>query len=576
MPTGSTRARWVSGRRAGRLVRTAGACLAAAAVFLLSAAGPASAEFAYVSVWWSNAVVPVDLSTGEAASPIPVGGAPEGITISPDGDTALVPNFQSHEVTPIDLRTRTVGPPIEVEHPWEVAITPDGGSAYVTSTSTESVLPIDLAAGTTGTPIAVGESPSAIAITPDGESAYVADYSNGSVTAIDLATGTPAANIPVGDNPIAIAIAPDGGTAYVLNRTVGEIVPIDLDDNLPGVSISLGGPAYAIAIAPDGETAYVAMEGDDSILPIELPAGAVGAPIAVGKTPAAIAIAPDGETAYVANANSDYITRIDLASGATAPIPVGTRPIGIAIPPLQSPHASFTAAVAPAGQPTRFDASASTAGDATPAAYEWEFGDGASLTTRTPVVQHTYARSGAHTATLSVRNACAPGAIFTGPISFTGQTAFCNGPTTDRASHQVAIPAVPPAARCPRLVATPRGYTPATRVKGGQVPGVRARILVNAPVKLQVKATLAFRRKHSSRRIALGRHTLDNSGARNLRLPLPRDLRRRLPLGTRVKLTLTITADAGCGAKQSSRQTIRTRVVKVLVPRSGVPAAHQG
>ena len=55
---------------------------------------------------------------------------------------------------------------------------------------------------------------------------------------------------------------------------------------------------------------------------------------------------------------------------------MGTSPLGISITPDQAPSADFTAAPAPSGSTTTFDASASTAHFGTIANYAWNFGDG--------------------------------------------------------------------------------------------------------------------------------------------------------------------------------------------------------
>lgn len=569
MAAGAIAAKRTGKRRAGGVAWIACACLAAAAM-LLSLAPQAVARTAFVTNHNGDEVVPLDLATGAVGLPIPVGDSPLAIAITPDGEIALVGSRDAGEVTPIDLATGVAGTPIAIESPRAIAITPDGQTALVGSEGSSEVTPVDLASGASGSPVAVGIGPVAIAITPDGESAYVANYSSDSVTPIDLTTGTAAAEIPVGEAPIAIQIAPDGGTAYVLLRNAGEIVPIDLESDLPGVPIDVGPGVYAIAISPDGAMAYVAMEATNAVTPVDLGTGTAEAPIPVGVTPAAIAISPDGETAYTANANGDDVTPIDLASGtAGASIAVGPRPLGIAIPPIQSPRAIFAVTPAPAGQPTRFDASASTAEGALPIAYEWDFGDGGTLTTTAPIAEHAYARPGAYAASLTVANECAPNAIFGGTAVFTGQTAYCNGPVTDRASHPVQVPEPSARADCPQVDAAPRNFRPARRVEGRRVPGVRAQIVVSSPAQLRIGAKLSFRRNGRSRVAAFGHHTLGNAGARNLRLPLPRALRRELPLGTRVRLTLTIDSATGCGPAQRSRRTIRTRVVNVLAARRG-------
>ena len=114
-------------------------------------------------------VIPISTITNRPGTPIPVGRAPRGIAITPDGKTAYVVNFGSNTVTPISVGTNRPGTPIPVGRwPWVIAITPDGKTVYVVNRTSGTVTPISTATNTAGPPIPVGRLPYAIAITPDG------------------------------------------------------------------------------------------------------------------------------------------------------------------------------------------------------------------------------------------------------------------------------------------------------------------------------------------------------------------------------------------------------------------------
>ena len=122
--------------------------------------------------------------------------------------TAYVANYGSSTVTPISIRTNTVGPAIPVgSGPFAIAITPDGRTAYVVNDGDPgTVTPISIRTNTAGPAIPTGGYPVAIAITPDGRTAYVANYGSGTVTPISTRTNTAGPAIPVGQYPWAIAI----------------------------------------------------------------------------------------------------------------------------------------------------------------------------------------------------------------------------------------------------------------------------------------------------------------------------------------------------------------------------------
>jgi hypothetical protein len=105
-------------------------------------------------------------------------------------------------------------------------------------------------------------------------------------------------------------------------------------------------------------------------------------------------------------------------------------------------------------------------------------------------------------------------------------------------------------------------YTPVAKESVPKlVPGVRAKITAAAPARLQITATLAYKLKGEPKTTGLGVHTIDYPSTRNLRLALPAKLRKKLPLGTKVKLKLTILGAAGCDSP--SEPSVPTRVVKL-------------
>jgi YVTN family beta-propeller protein len=418
---------------------------------------------AYVANPVDNTVTPINTATNTPGTPITAKNFPDAIAITPNGTTAYVVT-EDNTVTPINTATNTPGTPgtpIMVKGaPNTIAITPNGTTAYVVTVN--SVTPIDLATNTAEAPITVALTPSAIAITPNGATAYVSDPSDNAVTPIDLATNTPGTPITVGSNPSEIAITPNGTTAYVSNAggNIGTVTPIDLATNTAGPPITVGALPDAIAITPNGTTAYVVNEGQvpnspGTVTPIDTATNTPGTPITVGNTPGGIAITPNGATAYVTNfgcaisrfmptcppptPDDNSVTPIDTATNtAGTPISVGKNPTDIAITPDQAPVAHLSVTPAEAGQPTGFDASASTVAFGTITTFAWDFGDGSTATTSTPTTTHTYATPGPYTATVTETDS---NGTSTTQV-FTGQTMSNNGGPSAVASQNFTV--VPP------------------------------------------------------------------------------------------------------------------------------------
>src|SRR5947208_3548711 len=93
-----------------------------------------SSQFTVYVTDFDGGMVPIDVATNTAGTPINVGVNPVRVAITPDGATAYVANRGSGTVTPIDVATNTPGTPINVgAEAYDVAITPDGATAYVTN-----------------------------------------------------------------------------------------------------------------------------------------------------------------------------------------------------------------------------------------------------------------------------------------------------------------------------------------------------------------------------------------------------------------------------------------------------------
>ncbi len=375
---------------------------------------------AYVSNYGDNSVTPIDLSTNTVGAPVTVGTRPTAVAVTPDGQTAYVVNSGSNTVTPINVDTNIHESPIGVgSDPQGIAIAPDGETAYVTDSGSNTLTPINLATNAAEPSIVVGPAPTGIAITPDGRTAYVVTNPTYgyNVTPVNLTTDTTGTPIPIDalGGQGGIAITPDGKSLYIIASSP-EVSTINTTTNTVGTPISFS-PSFelgvSIAISPDGKAAYAAGPFL-GIIPIDVAISTAAPYIATPGGAFGIAVSPDSKTEYVTEEFSGDVRPLDTATGTLGPAiplipgssdPSDIEPFGIAITPDQAPTASWKLSLPPAPNlPVFFDASASSSPVGSIASYTWNFGDGTSQTTTSPLTSHAYVSAGTYSVKLTVTN----------------------------------------------------------------------------------------------------------------------------------------------------------------------------
>ena len=166
---------------------------------------------ALVADMGTDTMTPISTSTDKAGTPIhlPHGSMPFEIAVTPDDSTAYVAALAG-ALYPIDLATGHVGRRIAIAGaPNGLTITPDGHTAYVTGggyipcanlpRGTGAVTPVDLRDDTPEHSFALPSTTSAPALTPDGKTLYVLETGPSSEdVGVAVATNQPGAAFDVG------------------------------------------------------------------------------------------------------------------------------------------------------------------------------------------------------------------------------------------------------------------------------------------------------------------------------------------------------------------------------------------
>jgi YVTN family beta-propeller protein len=309
----------------------------ACVVLLSSAAGslPAFAQNAFITNAADNTVSIIDVPSGTVIGAVPVGSAPQGVAVAPNGTTAYVTNLFGPSVSVIDAArfpqvvTATIATP--GKFPPGVALSPDGTRAYVTNglTSAPAVSVINTATNKVIAKVPLKGTPAGVAVTPNGAQVYVPNgTTSGQVAVIATATNKVLRSIPVGQSPDGIAITPNGAKAYVTQALAkGSVTVLNVATGAMTGSITVGSHPVGVAVTPNGAKAYVANNAGNTVSVIETATDKVSATIAVGQGPFGISFTHDGTKAYVANKIDNTVSEIDVANNTVvATIAVGQAP----------------------------------------------------------------------------------------------------------------------------------------------------------------------------------------------------------------------------------------------------------
>ncbi len=451
------------------------ALIATLALALSSAAVAHAERSLYVSNFGSDqlsgfAVAPDGSLTPLPGLPLGTADGPGGVAMTPDGQRLYVASrlgggaVNGFDVAADGTLTPIPGSPFAASAVDDLVISSDGSSLYLAGALIDGIYGFRIAADGSltpvpGSPFLDGETSTALALSPDGSHLFITNIDAGEVAAFAVAAdgGLTAAGPPqaTGDQPTGIAVTPDGKRLYVASHGSNAIAGFEIaaDGSLsphPGSPFAANFGPQGIAITPAGRRLYASsfffgifafgIGVDGTLSPV------FGSPFAADlDQPLGLAAGTSENQLYMAGSESDDVAAFGLApDGAPmligAPVPTGGSGPGLnslAVTPNQGPVAALEASP-PTGGAVSFDAGGSLDPDRTIARYDWDFGDGATLSTAGPTVSHTYP-AGTYTATVTVTDdeGCSARPIYT------GRSALCNASPQATAGRQVTVAASP-------------------------------------------------------------------------------------------------------------------------------------
>ncbi|MDF2433866.1 MAG: hypothetical protein JWP44_3497 [Mucilaginibacter sp.] len=294
---------------------------------------PVSEGFAYIANGGMGNISVINVATNMVVATITPKGDPFAVCISPDGSRAYVGCAGgSNTIAVINTQTNQIVNTITVNTNGEntgITISPDGATLYVADYQLNNISVVNIATSAVVAVIPVGQYPYAIAISPDGSNVYVAFTYSNYVSVISTATKTVTTNITVGMAPRDIAVSRDGSKVYVPVSNTKNIAVIDPTTNSVIAEIPTGANPGVIALSPGGTMAYVST-GSNFVSVINTTTKAIIATITIDSYPNAICVSPDGHFVYVTNSGTNSVSVINTSTNTViATVKVGTTPISL-------------------------------------------------------------------------------------------------------------------------------------------------------------------------------------------------------------------------------------------------------
>ena len=288
---------------------------------------------------------------------IPVGSAPVGIVVTPDGATAYVADSGGQELTVVATATDTVGGTVPVGlGPADLAVSPDGARLYVSRPAAGVVGVVGTASGTTTATITGFSTPRSLALSPDGTALYVADAGGTTVAVVNTATATVTAAVAVGNAPDTVALRPDGAVAYVSVPGSGTVAVVSTATRTVTATVTGFTTPRGLAVSPDGATLYVADAGRNTLVLVGTATHTVSAAVTLAAGPVSLFCSPDGTLVYATTPSRNAVTVINPSTatvvttipGLTFPQRITTTPDGLRLYVTNGGGATVTALRRPA------------------------------------------------------------------------------------------------------------------------------------------------------------------------------------------------------------------------------------
>jgi YVTN family beta-propeller protein len=175
----------------------------------------------------------IDTTTLEIDQVIEVGAVPKYVAVTPDGETLLVTNWCSYDLSVVDVDTAAEVRRVPIgRYPRGIAVDPASRTAWIAVMGSTELAAVDLGRHQVRSREEVGGGPRHLQISPDGAFLYVTLNAEGVVAKVDATTGQTVAEVRTGQAPRSAVLSADGTALYVVNYesdTVAKVATGTMD-----------------------------------------------------------------------------------------------------------------------------------------------------------------------------------------------------------------------------------------------------------------------------------------------------------------------------------------------------------
>ncbi len=277
----------------------------------------------------------------------------QDVAISDDGAYAFLASKDTGEVLIYDTANREEMGSVAVKTPEAVITGPDRNTVYVLDQGTNRVIKIKMGRFHVEEQELMGQGTHLVVIHPAGHSLYAllrAQSTDGGMVPGKVAVLNPLTleptdvlTLPAG-HAVGLDISPDGSQLYAsLSQRAGassygrdRLVIIDTDPLSITKDLDYGSDDFArVAAHPDGRRVYVPLRsGSGQVYVFDAISQTLAGQIPVGDRPIGLAITPDGSRVYVANRGDATLSVIETTSDTvttTLNLPIGESASGTAV-----------------------------------------------------------------------------------------------------------------------------------------------------------------------------------------------------------------------------------------------------